>query len=546
MISRRAFLRGCAGAALARGRLAAAEADAPGAAATVHPLADEAALRALADGGNAVDAAVAAALMLGVVDGHNSGLGGGLFLLIRSPQGSLIALDGREEAPAAATRDMFVVDGRADTRLSQTGPLASGVPGALAALAEAAARFGRVPLDRPLERAAAVAEEGFVPDRLYQARLAATTDDLRLFPETAATFLRPLEDGRLRLPELASSLRSLATHGPDWFYRGPFAQAMEAWMQANGGILAAADLAAYKVREREPVRSGYRGLELAGFPPPSSGGIHVAQILQILESFDLRRMISHSAGFLHVVAEAMKLAFADRAHWLGDSDFAEVPCGLVSPAYARELAGRINPSRATPVPGHGTPPDEGRFGRHTTHLSVADAEGWWVACTATLNTSFGSKVVIPGTGIVLNNQMDDFAIQPGVPNAFGLVGADANAVEPGKRPLSSMSPTLLLEDGVPLASVGAAGGPTIISQVVLALLQLIDFQKSPAEALSAPRIHHQWRPDELRVERSVPETVRSALVVRGHALNVTAPFGACQIVARHDGVLTAAADQRVR
>jgi len=270
---------------------------------------------------------------------------------------------------------------------------------------------------------------------------------------------------------------------------------------------------------------------LVSFPPPSSGGVHVAEIMNILENFDLKSM--GAGNRLHVMAEAMKLAFADRAYWLGDPDFAKVPRGLTDKSYAAELAHRISMEHVIKVDSHGTPPDwqTNVFQKHTTHFSVADAEGNWVACTATVNTSFGSKVVIPGTGVVMNNQMDDFSAQPGVANYFGLIGAVANAVQPGKRPLSSMSPTIVLKDGEPIISLGAAGGPKIITQVVMELVGMLDLGMSPKEALAQPRVHHQWSPDESYVEPSLPREVQSALEMLGHKLNVSGGSGISQIVA---------------
>ena len=309
-------------------------------------------------------------------------------------------------------------------------------------------------------------------------------------------------------------------------------------MKSNGGVITARDFKSYNYKLREPVRTKYRGYEIVGFPPPSSGGVHVAQILNILERFDLKKLGAGSADFIHVVTEAMKLAFADRAHWLGDPDFVPVPRGLVSETYAGRLARKIEMARATPVPTHDAPDraTEDVFSKHTTHFSTADAEGNWVACTATVNTTFGSKVVIPGTGIVMNNQMDDFSIQSGVANAFGLLGAEANAVAPGKRPLSSMSPTIVIKDGRPMLSIGAAGGPTIISQTLLAIICFIDFGMTIDQALAQPRFHHQWQPDELRIERTVPETVRRALESRGHKLKVLDSIGSAQAVALDAGM----------
>lgn len=539
-----------AGIALAITAMPRALADEPrrGMAATGHPMATEAALEAMRAGGTAVDGAIAAALTLAVVDAHNSGLGGGAFWLIHAPDGSITAIDGREMAPAAATRDMYLRDGRADPQLSQTGPLAVAVPGWVAALHDASGAGAKLPLARAFRRAADLADQGFVPDAAFESRLRATTAELARFPASAQAFLAPRDEaGRLRQPDLAATLRALAEHGGDWFYRGPFAQRTAAWMKENGGLLTEDDFAAYRTVRREPLRTQYRGHDIIGFPPPSSGGVHVAQILNILENFDLRSLGDGSTDFVHTVAGAMALAFADRAHWLGDPDFTAVPRGLVEKDYAASLAARLDPHRALSVPGHSRPPDaEGDvFRKHTTHFSVADRDGWWVACTATINTSFGSKVVIPGTGVVLNNEMDDFSAQPGTPNAFGLVGAEANAIAPLKRPLSSMSPTLVLRNGRPVASLGAAGGPTIITQVALALVRTIDFQLPPAEALAAPRLHHQWRPNSLRLERAFPEPVRLELTQRGHPLDPTSPFGATQMIAQSpDGRFLGAADPR--
>ena len=305
-------------------------------------------------------------------------------------------------------------------------------------------------------------------------------------------------------------------------------------MKANGGILTATDFQNYHFQRRDPIFTTYRGYRIASFPPPSSGGVHVAELLNMIETRDVKAMGSGSADLIHFVTEAMKLAFADRAYWLGDPDYVKVPRGLVSKDYAATLASKISMSTTTKVEGHGTPdkPHDDVFGKHTTHFSAADAEGNWVACTATINTAFGSKVVIPGTGIVLNNQMDDFSIQPGVANHFKLVGAEANAVAPGKRPLSSMSPTIVMKDEQPILSLGAAGGPTIITQTLLALVNILDFGMDVPTALKAPRWHHQWSPDELKIEAGVGDGVLKELAKRGHPLTKSESFGACNAVGR--------------
>ena len=439
--------------------------------ASVNPTATEAGVTVLRHGGNAIDAAVAVALTLGVVDGDNSGIGGGCFMLIRRADGSVVAIDGREMAPGAATRDMYIRKGKANTKLSQVGALASGVPGSLAAYDYAVKNYGRRNLRDLLLPAARIAEDGFTVNDSYASRLASSAKDMRRFASTRAVFFKP--DGKtfgkgdvLKQPDLAATYRHIAERGTDWFYRGPFGTAVESWMKQNGGIMNATDLANTHICLREAVRTSYRGFEIVTFPPPSSGGVHVTEILNILENFKLKSL--DEATRLHVIAEAMKLAFADRAYWLGDPDFVDVPRGLVDKKYAAELAGKIDLLHDIEVTSHGLPADwqTNVFKKHTTHFSVADDEGNWVACTATVNTSFGSKVVIPDTGVVMNNQMDDFSTQPGVANFFGLVGAEANAVAPGKRPLSSMSPTIVLKDQQPILALGAAGGPTIISQVV--------------------------------------------------------------------------------
>lgn len=505
--------------------------------ASVSPLATEAGVNVLKQGGNAIDAAVAVGLTLGVVDGANSGIGGGCFMLVRRADGSVVALDGREMAPAAATRDMFIRNGKGDTELSQIGALASGIPGSLAVYDYAAKHFGRKSLKELILPAADIAEHGFVLTEHYASRLNSAKDELAKFPSSRAVYFKP--DGKpygkgdtLRQPDLAATYRYIGEQGADWFYHGPFGIAVEKWMKANGGITTAQDFSDYHIVLREPIVTPYRDYEIVSFPPPSSGGVHVTEILNILESFDLKTM--DEATRLHVIAEAMKLAFADRAYWLGDSDFANVPHGLIDKKYAAELARKIDLKHTTVVTGHGMPPgwQSEFFKRHTTHFSVADAEGNWVACTTTVNTSFGSKVVIPGTGVVMNDQMDDFSTQPGVANYFKLIGAEANAVAPGKRPLSSMSPTIVLKNNKPILALGAAGGPTIISQVAFELVNMLDMGMSPEAAIAQARIHHQWSPDTLSVERTMPRALQKALEARGHKLNLMRAMGVSQIVGR--------------
>jgi len=525
-----------------------------GAVATVHPLATQEALRVMQSGGNAIDAAVAAALMLGVVDGHNSGIGGGCFILIRTAAGKFAAIDGRETAPMRSSRAMYLKSGALDLTLSQTGPLAVGTPGALAAYDLALNQFGTKKLSELILPAAAVAENGFKMSASYAARLTANNQELAKFPASASIFARPesspAQAGEaLVQKDLAATYRSIANSGASWFYRGEFARRVGDWMSANGGLLDREDFARYTAKFREPIITRYRGVEIVGFPPPSSGGVHVAQILNILENFELKPHGFGTDEDVHLIVESMKLAFADRAYWLGDPDFSSVPRGLVSKSYGTRLAKKIDRNIATPVAKHSVPPQsaESFFERHTTHFTTADKEGNWVACTATINTSFGSKVVVPGTGVLLNNEMDDFAIQPGTPNFFGLVGAEANAIEPGKRPLSSMSPAIVLKNKEPILTCGAAGGPTIISQTLLTLVGVLDYGLSLEEALNQPRFHHQWKPDQVRLEKSGGAELRNQLEKRGHSILSITNFGATQAISRSPatGVFTSGSDPRV-
>lgn len=518
--------------------------------ATVHPLATQAGIDAFERGGNAIDAAVAAALTLGVVDTHNSGIGGGCFALIHLADGTILALDGREMAPAKATHDMFIRDGKADPALSQTGALAIGIPGSLAVYDYALNHGGKRTLKDLITPAADIAEQGFTIDPAFASRLAGVADKLAQFPDSAALMLdkdgNPHPVGHLhKQPDLAKTYRAIAREGINHYYNGPFAQAVQNWMADNNGLVTAEDFANYTVKLREPVISTYRGYQVIGFSPPSSGGVHVAQILNILEHFDLTKMDAPTRA--HVTAEAMKLAFADRAHWLGDPDFADVPRGLADADYAEDLAHKINTNKTITVETHGTPPgaDSNLFSRHTTHIAAADSQGNWIAITATLNTSYGSKVLIPGTGVFMNNQMDDFSAQPGVPNYFGLLGAEANSVQPGKRPLSSMSPTIVLKNDQPVLTLGAAGGPTIITQVVQAIINHIDLGMTLPDAVAAPRIHHQWRPNRVTVEQAVDPTLIDALKQHGHEIQTRSSMGVTQAIAlTDDGNLIGVHDPR--
>ncbi|MDJ0787963.1 MAG: gamma-glutamyltransferase [Myxococcota bacterium] len=498
---------------------------------TPHPEATRAGLEMLEAGGNAIDAAVAAAFSLGVTQPQSTGIGGGAFILVRLADGSTFALDARETAPAASTPDMYTQEGLPE-RPSLLGGLASGVPGMVAGLSQALETWGSLPLAKTLAPAIRSAEEGYEIGG-YQAafveRFSVTpsgaegfagvyAEALRTrFLETARIQLLPLPIGPrsvLQQPELGGTLRAIAKDGPKAFYQGEIAEAIAKAAQATGGILTAEDLAAYQTVMREPVRGVYRGHEILSFPPPSSGGVALVEILNILEGFDLAADGAGDSASIHRIAEAMKLAFADRAAHLGDPDFVEVPTErLLDKSYAALLRGRIRPEAVARVEGSGLAPDD----QGTAHLSVTDAAGNAVAITGTINAPFGSLVTVPGTGILLNNEMDDFVTDPKGANFYGLVGTTtANQVEPGKRPLSSMSPTIVLKGGKLRAVAGSNGGPRIITATLLALVNVIDYEMDAFEAVSQPRFHHQWRPDVLTLEEAHPADVVDALRRRGH------------------------------
>ena len=525
-------------------------ADSKVAVATVNPYASGIAMDVVSQGGNAVDAAIAAAFTLGVVDGQNSGIGGGCFILVRLADGNIFAIDGREMAPEAAKRDMFLENGKANAELSRTGALAIGIPGSVMALHKLQQLGGALKFSDVVLPAANLAEAGFPISKTLAERLASTSGKLAQFPASAAIFLdkdnKPLPAKTvLQQKDLAATYRAIAKQGPNYFYRGDFAAKTARWMKANGGVINKKDFASYQIKMRKPVVSEFAGYTLYGFPPPSSGGTHVAQILNILEQFDLHKVTA--AERYHLIAEAMKFAFADRAQWLGDSDFTSIPPGLTDKDYAKTIAAKITLDKAAANISFGNPEIdiEALKNKHTTHIAAADMAGNWVAITTTVNTSFGSKVVIPGTGVVMNNQMDDFSAQVGVQNAFGLVGSDANSVQPGKRPLSSMSPTLVFKDGKPVMTVGAAGGPTIISQVVQTLLYTLNDGATAEQAMAQPRIHQQWNPNQLFVEAAMPEAIKESLKQKGHDLKIWPSMGAAQAIQLRDGKLVPVAEPRV-
>jgi gamma-glutamyltranspeptidase/glutathione hydrolase len=431
---------------------------------------------------------------------------------------------------------------------------------------------GALPWARLFDPAVSIAEQGHPTSASTAGTLEREADALNRFPASRGVLLKPdgapLREGELLVQkELAQTLKSIAEHGSDWFYVGEFAKRTCDYLTSIGGVLTASDFARYQALDRSPLAIQYRGYSVIGFPPPSSGGMHIAQMLGMLNPFPVSDTFrSSTVDGYHLIAECMKRAFADRAYWLGDSDFVKIPYGLMDSEYLRLRMTDYSLDRATEGIEHGVPqgidplwnptaenpaPAEDR--KHTTHLTVADASGNWVAMTCTVNTSWGSKVMVPGTGVVLNNQMDDFSLAPGTPNAFGLVGSVANAVAPGKRPLSSMSPTLVLdEDQRPCVTCGAAGGPRIISATLQILVRTLDLNQSIPDAIAGTRIHHQWRPDSLAAEIQphnddpfgITTSIMEKLTLRGHSIKRHEVIGIAQGIERRGDQLIAAHDPR--
>ncbi len=507
--------------------LPAAAAEGPGKAAiaSAHYLATEAGHEILAAGGNAFDAAVAVSAVLAVVEQTSSGIGGGGFwLLHRASDGMEVMVDGREQAPAAAHKDMFLnEDGSVNRDLAVNGPLAAAIPGEVAGLAHIAGNYGRLPLARSLQPAIRIAREGFpVYEKFHWILSNWAYDNILRWPAAREAFL--LEDGSvppighvIRLPDLAGVLQQIADQGPDAFYRGDIAQRLVEGVRQAGGIWTMEDLASYEIKERQPIYTEFGGYELVTAAPPSSGGIAIATMLNILEAWPLAEL--DRVQRTHYIAEAMRRAFRDRALFLGDPDFYEVPVErLTSQFYADGLRASIHPGRATPsdmLPGNDAGPERG----DTTHFSVLDADGNVVAATLTVNLGFGNRFMVPGTGFVLNNEMDDFSAKPGEPNAFGLIGFVANEIQPHKRPLSSMSPTIIKGEDR-LGALGTPGGSRIITMVLLGILDFME--GNDAESwVSLPRFHHQYVPDRISAEPDAftAEEI-AALEAMGHTVEV--------------------------
>jgi gamma-glutamyltranspeptidase/glutathione hydrolase len=533
-----------------------------GAVATAHPLASRAALAMLDQGGNAVDAAVAAAFVLAVVAPYHTGLGGGGFALwFNSESGKTRALDFREVAPDGASRNMFIRDGKPVADLSRDGALSVAVPGAVAGLLELHAKGGKLKREVVLAPAIHAAHDGFLVTPQYQRLATQRLECLRSFPEATRLYLRPGARGvavvpplgeRIRQPELARTLEAIARHGSVAFYSGAVARSITETVDRGGGVLTRQDLTRYQPRWREPLETRYRGHRILTMPLPSAGGVTLVQVLGMLELLRPEGWDFHDPEALHLYVESLRRSFFDRANSLGDPAFVEVPLAqLLSHEHLEKMAHSIDPLHATLSSSLGTPPGPPPSAdKHTTHLSVIDSQGNALAMTTTHNYLFGSCVVTPGTGVLLNDEMDDFAAAPLAPNVYGLVQGESNTVASGKIPLSSMTPTLVFQKDAPekiRLVVGSPGGSTIPTSVIQVISNVIDSHMDVVRAVGAGRIHHQYLPDEVWVDRfsAEPATLK-ALEAKGHHLKHADPWGSVQAVAVDpvSGLRSAAADPR--
>jgi len=529
--------------------------------ASVHELASRAGVEMMQSGGNAIDAAVAAGFALAVVHPQAGNLGGGGFLLLRSATGETHFIDFREKAPAAATENMYLdAQGKVIPDLSLIGYKSIGVPGSVAGLVYAEKKYGKLSLEEVMAPAIKLARAGFSladedAEDLKDDDLARFADSKRIF-QRDGNFYRPGEI--LQQPELARTLERIAKN-PDDFYRGAMARALSAAIRKGGGLVTTEDLANYEVKEREPIRGAYRGYDIISAPPPSSGGIALVEILNILEGFDLTKLGNRSAAAIHLASEAFRRAFYDRADFLGDPDFAKIPVPqLIDKKYAAAWRDSIDPNHASVSKDLKRPPFNElervanssphniREPENTTHYSVVDPEGNAVAVTTTLNDSFGSRVTVEGLGFLLNDEMDDFTSKQGVPNVYGLIQGPANAIGPGKRPLSSMMPTIVLRDGKLFLVLGSPGGATIITTVANILMGVVDFGLDLQEAVNAPRFHHQWLPDEILVEDRLSPDTMNLLRSKGHKLKAKYFWGdgECIMIDPRSGDRLGASDGR--
>ncbi|MFT4515645.1 MAG: gamma-glutamyltranspeptidase/glutathione hydrolase, partial [Planctomycetota bacterium] len=488
---------------------------------TQEPHATAVGLEVLRQGGNAVDAAVAVALTLAVTFPQAGNLGGGGFMVLRGPGGQVSTIDFRERAPKSATRDMYLKpDGSVDNDKVQLSVTAAGVPGSPAGLLYALQKFGTKNLAEVAKPAIRLAQEGFTVNQNLAGSLRAKKRQLSRFESSRAVFFdggEPLTQGAVLVQaDLAATLQRFAEKGLKGFYEGKTADIIAAHMEAGGGFVTRDDLKAYEPRERDAVRVNYRGYEVISMGPPSSGGVAMLQMLNMLSLHDLKKISYGSSDYIHLLTEVMRRAYADRSRWLGDPDYYKVPiAGLISAEYAKTLGASIDLEKVSAV-APGLPPGA-KESDDTTHFSIIDKDGYAVSCTTTINSTFGSCSLCDGAGFFWNNEMDDFSAKPGVPNQFGLVGGKANEIVPGKRMLSSMTPTIVCKDGQLRYVLGAPGGGRIITGVMQVLLNAVDHEMPLERAVRAPRVHHQWKPDLIQWEDlALPKDVRTGLAAKGH------------------------------
>lgn len=501
-------------------------------------LATQAGVQILKQGGNAVDAAVAVGFALAVTLPRAGNIGGGGFMMVHlAKENKTVAIDYREMAPSKAHKDIFLNEkGNVDAKLSREHGLAVGVPGTVMGMELALKQYGTMSMQQVTAPAIKMASEGISVTPDLASSLTGLKRRISQWPSSAEIFYKAggsdYQIGEiLKQPELAHSLSLIAKHGSKGFYEGETAKKIVNAVQDAGGIMTLNDLKHYNAVEREPVTGDYRGYQVVSMPPPSSGGIHIIEMLNMLENFEIGKLGHNTASTLHLMTESMRRAYADRSEYLGDPDFYDVPvAALINKDYAKKLASQIAIGKATPSsdikPGKLAPYESNQ----TTHYSVVDKWGNAVSNTYTLNFSYGSGLVAKGTGILLNNEMDDFSAKPGTPNGFGLVGGEANAVEGNKRPLSSMSPTIVMKDGKPFIVTGSPGGSRIITTTLQVIMNVIDHDLNIAEATAAPRIHHQWLPDVLRVEQSLNRDTIELLESKGHQVDVSRAMGSTQSI----------------
>jgi len=519
--------------------------------ATQHALATQVGLDILKKGGNAVDAAVAVGFALAVVLPRAGNLGGGGFMLVHDPDTKkTTAINYREMAPSKASRDMYLdTDGNVDKDKFNKSYHSIGVPGTVSGMSLALEKYGTMTLKEVIAPAIKLAEDGFLVTTDLAVALTKYEKRLKASPASEKIFYKKdgfYKQGDILIQkDLAWSLKQISEHGASAFYGGKLGKKLSKEIRKNGGIITNKDLKNYKPTELEPVWGSYRGYEVASMPPPSSGGVHVIQMLNILEEFPIKSLEHNSSETIHIMAEAMRLAYADRSQHLGDPAFWDVPVdGLVSKKYANDLRKKIDRAQASNSEDINPGKPQDYESEETTHFSIVDKDGNAVSNTYTLNFSFGTGLVADGTGILLNNEMGDFAAKPGVADAYGLIGGEANAVEPGKRPLSSMTPTIVFKDGIPFIVTGSPGGSRIITTVLQLIMNVIDHEMNIAEATHAPRIHHQWYPDILYFESTLNIDTRNLLVSKGHAVKQRNAMGSTQSIMLIDGLIYGCSDPR--